>query len=211
MGNCIPVLRIQDSASKSKCLSHVNTALGPIEMPIRDNSVSSQHQKPELCVKPHMASFREPSSREDMFFDSHAWLESDCEDYFSVNGDVTPSFNDTPMRKSRAGDTPQLDKSYHKDDPMNSLHKPSPNKLLIELFHESFSSDDHDENRSSHQRSEVKPSVCYLPSKSADKSSRSSVINNTKKRKATRPTTCCLPNLVRSVSLSERKKALNSA
>ena len=25
-------------------------------------------------------------STEDMFFESHAWLESDCEDYFSVNG-----------------------------------------------------------------------------------------------------------------------------
>lgn len=28
-------------------------------------------------------------STEEMFLDSHPWLESDCEDYFSVNGGKT--------------------------------------------------------------------------------------------------------------------------
>ena len=62
MGNCVPVLRIPDSStSKPRCVSHVNTPRGKIENSIQENSVSSQHQKPELCVKPQIASSREPS------------------------------------------------------------------------------------------------------------------------------------------------------
>ncbi|KAF4378805.1 hypothetical protein F8388_006256 [Cannabis sativa] len=178
MGNCVPVLRIQDS-SKSKCLNH----------PIIQTSVSieSQHQKPEedLSVKPQIASFPKQSSTEEMYFDSQAWLDSDCEDYFSVNGD----------------------KSFHKDEAkINSIPRTSQNKLLFELFRESFNSND-----GSHDY-ETKPS------NSANKSSsRLSVVNTTsstvnhnpKRRKTPQPVRCCIPNLVRSVSSNESKKTLS--
>ncbi|XP_062110647.1 uncharacterized protein At3g27210-like [Humulus lupulus] len=194
MGNCVPVLRIQDS-TKSKCLSHP-----VVETSVQEISIESQHQKPEeLCVKPQKASFPKQSSTEEMFFDSQAWLDSDCEDYYSVNGDITPSStNDTPIQKSRAEETPQQDKSFHKEDTkINSMHRPSHNKLLFELFRESFNSNDgnHDEIK---------------PSNSANKSSRLSVVNTStvhipRKKKTTQPVRCCLPNLVRSMSTNESK------
>uniref|UniRef100_A0A803PHM3 Uncharacterized protein n=1 Tax=Cannabis sativa TaxID=3483 RepID=A0A803PHM3_CANSA len=191
MGNCVPVLRIQDS-SKSKCLNH----------PIIQTSVSieSQHQKPEedLSVKPQIASFPKQSSTEEMYFDSQAWLDSDCEDYFSVNGDITPTTSDTP----------QLDKSFHKDEAkINSIPRTSQNKLLFELFRESFNSND-----GSHDY-ETKPS-----NSSNKSSSRLSVVNTTsstvnhnnpKRRKTPQPVRCCIPNLVRSVSSNESKKTLS--
>ena len=128
--------------------------------------------------------------------------------------DITPSSTDTPIQKSIAGETPQLDKPFNEDDTINSLHKPSPNKLLFELFRESFNSDCHDENPNSYQWPETTPSICYLPPKSANKSSRLSVVNivsNPRKRKAAQPAKCCLPNLVRGFSVKERQKALSPA
>ncbi|KAK4804604.1 hypothetical protein SAY86_004421 [Trapa natans] len=39
--------------------------------------------------------------KEETFFDSQPWLDSDCEDdFFSVNGDYTPSQGNTPLHRS---------------------------------------------------------------------------------------------------------------
>nr|ACU14404.1 unknown [Glycine max] len=42
--------------------------------------------------------FTDHGSKEEAFFDSKAWLDSDCEDdFYSVNGDFTPSRGTTPV------------------------------------------------------------------------------------------------------------------
>ncbi|KAL4570947.1 hypothetical protein LXL04_026612 [Taraxacum kok-saghyz] len=68
----------------------------------------------DLPAKPHSAppaSFRDFGSKEETFFDSQAWLESDCDDDFkSVNGDFTPSRGNTPVHHkfSAANNKPPL-------------------------------------------------------------------------------------------------------
>ncbi|GKV43442.1 hypothetical protein SLEP1_g50731 [Rubroshorea leprosula] len=76
-------------------------------------------------------------SKADFFFDSQLCLDSDCEDFFSVNGDPTPSQDNTLMRPKRSIENSVPDKAPGVDD------EPSPNdmkKQLIELFCESFNS-----------------------------------------------------------------------
>ncbi|GLU21838.1 hypothetical protein SLE2022_379510 [Rubroshorea leprosula] len=84
-------------------------------------------------------SFRELGylGKADFFFDSQPCLDSDCEDFFSVNGDPTPPQDDTPMHPERSIENSVHDKARGVDD------EPSPNdmkKQLIELFSESFNS-----------------------------------------------------------------------
>ncbi|XP_023772830.1 uncharacterized protein LOC111921480 [Lactuca sativa] len=97
---------------------------------------------------PHpTTSFRNFGSKEETFFDSQAWLESDCDDDFmSVNGEFTPS--------NSRGNTP----IHHKFSAGNNVnkHEASPNgsekkMRLSDLFKDSlrgnyeFEKDDEEE------------------------------------------------------------------
>ncbi|RVW62773.1 hypothetical protein CK203_058885 [Vitis vinifera] len=95
---------------------------------------------------PHKNGFS--SSKEEVFFDSQPWLESDCEDFSAsmvavFHADSTPHHGNTPMNQSSFRETPRLDRSHHMDKSPNSLIEPSPSdkKKLIELFRESFGDD----------------------------------------------------------------------
>ncbi|KAM0058326.1 hypothetical protein Hdeb2414_s0005g00168971 [Helianthus debilis subsp. tardiflorus] len=74
------------------------------------------------------------SSKEEVFFDSQAWLDSDYEDDFmSVNGDFTPSRSNTPVHHSLISSRTN-----------GSISQPSPpppprekRKRLLDLFKES--------------------------------------------------------------------------
>lgn len=134
--------------------------------------------------------------------------------------DTTPSLDETSIGKSRAGETAQPDKSIHIDDSTDSQREPSSNKLLIEfLDRESFNNDD---NQISVQEPDQQTN---FPAKSANKGSFVSLVNRVRSGKKTqnkthsnptntngrRPAKSCLPNLVQSLSFSQKKKALDTA
>ncbi|KAI9169750.1 hypothetical protein LWI28_017165 [Acer negundo] len=166
----------------------------------------------------HVASFRHLSSTEDLFFDSQPWLDSDCEDYFSVNGDLTPSCGNTPIHhKSCIDATDQPEKILYIDSASNCIPEPEPSstdvkKQLIELFQESFRDG---------PTSETKPTIAdYLPSKptSPYESVPNSVCSNGtpgygvschKKDKSAQSSPCCIPGLIRNLSFADRKKRLS--
>nr|XP_043616571.1 uncharacterized protein At3g27210-like [Erigeron canadensis] len=79
-------------------------------------------------------SFQDFGSKEETFFDSQAWLDSDCDDDFmSVNGEFTPSRGNTPVHHNfSAGNKP----------PVSAPYQPSPNgqdkkMRLSDLFNDS--------------------------------------------------------------------------
>ncbi|KAK3410324.1 hypothetical protein EUGRSUZ_J02319 [Eucalyptus grandis] len=86
--------------------------------------------------------FSDFGSKEDSFFDSQAWLESDCEDeFFSVKGDFTPSRGNTPVHDGFFVSTPQRITAFFRDETLGSIPGPTPaggKKKLSELFQESF-------------------------------------------------------------------------
>ncbi|XP_076954311.1 uncharacterized protein At3g27210-like [Bidens hawaiensis] len=78
------------------------------------------------AVKPHLL-------HEEMFFDSQAWLDSDCEsDFMSVNGEFTPSIANTPVHHnfSTGPRVPAID-NHTPSIPVKNT------KRLSELFSES--------------------------------------------------------------------------
>ncbi|WOK94491.1 hypothetical protein Cni_G03193 [Canna indica] len=64
---------------------------------------------------------------EEIFFDSKACLDSDCEDdFFSVNGDYTPSRGNTPDHQTNMQLPPILNGSLYVDKYPDSKSEPSP-------------------------------------------------------------------------------------
>ncbi|KAJ0551052.1 hypothetical protein HanRHA438_Chr07g0315901 [Helianthus annuus] len=100
--------------------------------PIKDKLPIINHH---VALKPHSVS----PDVEETFFDSQAWLDSDCEsDFMSVNGEFTPSRGNTPLHHNFA---PQM-KGGAPGKPSVTLLQPPPSPLkkkkrLSELFSES--------------------------------------------------------------------------
>ncbi|KAG6757251.1 hypothetical protein POTOM_037558 [Populus tomentosa] len=166
-------------------------------------------------------------NQEDMFFDSHPWIESDCEDYLSLDGDFTPSRGTTPIHQGSYIETPPREESLCIITSASSIAEPSPadmKKQLIELFRENISSDLANNNQSFQDKVNGKPIAAYLspkctsrsPYQSAESSVRSGETtphrdSKSGKEKPTHSAHCCLPNVVRSLSFSERKRRLSHA
>ncbi|XP_039059802.1 uncharacterized protein At3g27210-like [Hibiscus syriacus] len=124
MGNCVTDCKNKDSAD-------VNLA-AQFQPPTKDNFAKREHSiaelgsKPQPSLKDQQTSFGDLSKTEESFFDSNPWLESDSEDFFSVNGDSTFS----------RGNSPKTYKNLKANSPTDTK------KQLIELFRESSNGDD---------------------------------------------------------------------
>ncbi|KAK9061672.1 hypothetical protein SSX86_018855 [Deinandra increscens subsp. villosa] len=134
MGACVSSLhesssmKVQiSSRSNRKPDNYVAIPPSPVKekLPIINGDVAV---KPQLPPIHSTADFREfgtvfVRSKEETFFDSQAWLDSDCEsDFMSVNGEFTPSRGNTPVHRNFSAATPPIKKS----------------KRLSELFSESL-------------------------------------------------------------------------
>eukprot|EP00262_Sarcandra_glabra_P005483 TRINITY_DN17121_c0_g1_i1.p1 TRINITY_DN17121_c0_g1~~TRINITY_DN17121_c0_g1_i1.p1 ORF type:complete len:246 (-),score=43.23 TRINITY_DN17121_c0_g1_i1:148-885(-) len=164
------------------------------------------------------------SSKEEIFFDSQAWLDSDCEDdYLSVNGDFTPSGSSTPTYQSGTLGMPQLNKAHFLDRiPAVSKPEPSPTdnkKKLADLLQESLGGEqDFVDRNIVTENLEINKTDLHPP-KSSDGTPYMSRVNSIcssektpnkdPKEKNVKAPQCCLPGLVQSLSFSERKKRLS--
>ncbi|KAB1212995.1 hypothetical protein CJ030_MR5G025806 [Morella rubra] len=184
-----------------------------MESLIKKNTVKDQNSIAEhgLCAE------------EEIYFDPRPCLESDCEDFFSVSGDLT-SCDNTPIQQSSFKEISQF--PLYTDGPSSCSLESSPavmKKQLIEFFQESFKSNASiDCSQNLGGRSKANPSTCHLPPKSTNKSFYERVANSacsgettpvinykTGKGKFAKSAPCCLPNIVRSLSFSGRKKRLH--
>ncbi|GAV87818.1 hypothetical protein CFOL_v3_31244 [Cephalotus follicularis] len=200
------------------------------ESPIKVYTAKNENQIAELGFKPQSStmtpidSFRDLSSKDEMFFESHPWLESDCEDYFSVNGDLTPSRVSSPIHPNSYIDAPPLDKTLFVDNAPISIPEPSPTtikKQLIELFRESFSREHAESNQDLQgwslatlinfdhpPRSTFGSPYVTVPNSVCSSEASPFRCSYSKKQKSTQSAQCCFPSLVRRLNFSERKKRL---
>ncbi|KAF8013133.1 hypothetical protein BT93_I1111 [Corymbia citriodora subsp. variegata] len=235
MGSCVSAHRSSTSAA----------AIPP--SPVKEKAVdggapiSAGFLKSQWSPGPRSTtSFKDYGSKEDVFFDSKPWLESDCEDdFFSVNGDFTPSRGSTPSR----GNTPthpslfrgtQLVKNAPQDKASVSVPEPSPTskkKKLAELFRDSLGRqedfagyDSLADKATEEEKAEAKPTIVdVLPSSNQGTphiSKPTSMCSSEgtpdgdhvmEKQKPVRTTTCCLPRLSSYNAFSERNKKMSSA
>lgn len=242
MGSCVSVPGNPDSVTNLKVSfgsEDGNLVIPP--SPTKENHTNGNaavnNNSNVVAVKSQWSASRPATSfggsKEEIFFDSHAWLESDSEDDFrSVNGDFTPSRGNTPVHHHFSKETPRVSKVRFEDTIPGSTDEPSPTnkkKKLVELFRESIrQGQDFDvlNNSGNHQdiangKMEVKPFVLDLPPKSAHgtpcgtnsvcSSERTANGDLFMEEKPIRPMQCCLPSLISCRSFSERKKKMGPA
>nr|XP_010929768.1 uncharacterized protein At3g27210 [Elaeis guineensis]XP_029122291.1 uncharacterized protein At3g27210 [Elaeis guineensis] len=103
----------------------------------RERGISGRDSAGELSSKSKPA---EIDSKEETFFDSHAWLDSDCEDDFlSVDGDLTPAQGSTPNCQIGTHGTPRQNKVSSDNTFGDTKSKPSPTdrkQKLVDLLQE---------------------------------------------------------------------------
>ncbi|CAN1823057.1 Uncharacterized protein At3g27210 [Linum perenne] len=160
-------------------------------------------------------------SKEESFFDSQPWLESDGEDDFhSVRGDFTPSRGSTPVHHSFSAGTPQHNKPVAEAIPSYSMPEVSPSgkKRLSDLFKDSMR-----EKMNGNGKTEVKHKMSYFLPKSGDSTPYVSGVNSvcsserTPNREALvneksfKSMQCCLPSIISRRSFSDRKKRMSPA
>ncbi|KAK1359390.1 Triacylglycerol lipase 2-like [Heracleum sosnowskyi] len=154
-------------------------------------------------VKQKSLSIPVTGSKDETFFDSNVWLDSDCDDDFmSVNGEFTPSRGNTPVHHNFTTGAPRVDKTGATDLTPNGRPEPSPTDKkhrLSDLFKESL--------RAEHNEDEQNTSGSATPYASSFQSSERTPNGNFKVR-SLRSIQCCLPSL-RSSSFNERKKKMS--
>ncbi|OMO85325.1 hypothetical protein CCACVL1_10269 [Corchorus capsularis] len=238
MGSCVSVHKSSQESAMKLGLSFGsktdNLIIPP--SPVKEKPAAAAANGDFTLKSQSPSTFRDFGSKDETFFDSRAWLDSDCEDdFFSVNGDFTPSRGNTPVHHNFSMGTPRVVKAAAGEGSPGSASETSPTgkkKKLVELFRESIREDqDGDEQNASNNqdiangKQEVKPTIQdILPPKSAEgtpyisgSNSRCSSERTANgdhsifKEKPFRSVQCCLPSLVSCSSFSERKKKMNPA
>ncbi|XVF43739.1 hypothetical protein PTKIN_Ptkin02bG0064700 [Pterospermum kingtungense] len=220
MGNCVTV-------SKNKDLATMNLS-AQIQSPTKENSVRRKHSIAELGSGPQPSSMEQETSSRNLsktenFFDSQPWLESDCEDFFSVNGDSASSCGNSPNHNKSFRESSLRDKNHSMDRTLDAAPEHSPTdtkKQLIQFFRESSDDDAVNNGPSLKEQLEDKTTTFNLPPKSTSTSPYKSNSNSVqfsettscreylpRKDKSAQAAQCCLPSLVRNKSVGERKKS----
>ncbi|KAK4340691.1 hypothetical protein RND71_039192 [Anisodus tanguticus] len=220
MGSCVSVHKDTESAMKFRVFfgSKNDKLVTPSSSPLKDkpNDVQIKSQS--------VNGFPDFGSKEETFFDSQAWLDSDCEDDFlSVNGDFTPSRGNTPVHPSLAGNlkgNKAARASFQESPPQEKK------KRLSELFSESLRSELklNEQNAADNQnvtcsKNETTFTGDRLPPRSIPGTPYASVCSSERTPsgvlksdvKSSKPAQCCLPRLLSSRSFSERRKRMSPA
>ncbi|KAG6402916.1 hypothetical protein SASPL_135130 [Salvia splendens] len=197
MGSCVSVHKDSDSLTKLRfSIGSKNEIPSPVkEKPIAVNAAAA------------VTSLRSPAryssigSKDEAFFDSQPWLESDCEDDFlSVNGDFSSSRGNTPVHPNSS-----LVNKLSSEEARDSIVESPPSdkkKRLSELFKE----EQYDEAPTTTTLAQQLKSTSGTPDFSGGGSSEQATPVG-EENKSSRSTQCCLPILLSSGSMNERRRS----
>ncbi|XAR58269.1 hypothetical protein NMG60_11026704 [Bertholletia excelsa] len=224
MGVCLSVRERPDSKLKLKLKLVSPSPADDAPIVNGDSPTSGEELKSKWSPSRPAAMVHDFGSREETFFDSQAWLDSDCDDdFFSVKGDFTPSRGSTPVHHKFSDGAPRINAALSDNTIPGSKPEPSPKKRLSELFQESFRRssgdlDDSEPNKSSNQNEvsekiEARPIKCN-PRVAGTNSVCSSERNPSrdyrpKKEKLLRSVQGCLPIMLSSCSSSDERKKMS--
>ncbi|KAK2451441.1 hypothetical protein QL285_010496 [Trifolium repens] len=166
--------------------------------------------------------FTDFGSKEEAFFDSKAWIDSDCEDdFYSVNGDFTPSRGNTPIHHKFA--TPGANKTSQNKPSSSSESSPDKGKKLLELFKESVKDNNQDDDGK--EKKQVKPTIQDVLPKSSNSTPSRSAANSAcsserfasegrasvRDQKSPKSSLFCFPSLTSCRSFRERRSKTSPA
>lgn len=166
--------------------------------------------------------FNDFGSKEEAFFDSKAWIDSDCEDdFYSVNGDFTPSRGNTPIHHNFG--TPSVNKtsSLNRTSSSPSESSPDKKKKLLELFKDSVKDNQDDDVR---EKKQVKPTIQDVLPKSSQSTPYLSGANSASsseramsedrasvRERSSKSSLFCIPSLTSCRSFRERRRKTSPA
>ncbi|KAL1539845.1 hypothetical protein AAHA92_24278 [Salvia divinorum] len=209
MGSCVSVHKDSDSFTKlSFSVGSKNEKL-LIPSPVKEKSVAVNAADRTAAV----ASLRSPAryssvgSKDEAFFDSQPWLESDCEDDFmSVNGDFLSSRENTPVHPNSS-----LVNKLPSEEARDSIAEsppPDKKKRLSDLFKESLREEQCDEAPTTTTLAQQLKSTSGTPDFSGGGSCEQATLDRVgEENKSLRSTQCCLPMLLSSRSMNERRRS----
>ncbi|CAO1942822.1 unnamed protein product [Urochloa humidicola] len=155
-------------------------------------------------------------SKDEVFFESRAWLDSDCEDdFYSVNGDFTPSRGSTPNYQPRTQTVmTNIFQSDNSDKSKSPEPSPTGRRKLAELLQEAMQngpeeSTDVSKNEKLQLQSVVADGKLVSESTSSSACSTEptpTVVAKSRKEKAWYTGRCCLPSFVHSLTLDESER-----
>ncbi|KAJ7974783.1 F-box domain containing protein [Quillaja saponaria] len=240
MGSCASLNRNSETDMKLRLsIGSKTDELVIPPSPIKDKPKNGNFRIDDLALKSKWSpsrsttNFTDYGSKEDAFFDSQAWLDSDCDDdFYSVNGEFTPSRGNTPVHHRFYSGTPTRGSKVVSDNRTpGSMPAPSPTekkKKLLDLFRDDADVDD--QNTSGNQniangKIKLKEAIYGLTPKSANGSTpyisgTNSVCSSERtvsgdsasiKEKSIKSIYCCLPSLVSCRSFSERRRKMSPA
>ncbi|XP_060192337.1 uncharacterized protein At3g27210-like [Lycium barbarum] len=229
MGSCASVHKDSKSAMKFRLVFSSKTDKLVSPSPIKDKPLDNDEIKiPDPQLKPQHSlvlpktSFSDYGSKEETFFDSQAWLESDCDDdFFSVKGDFTPSLGNTPSR----GNTPVHrgmlagnmlgNRTPFVEKPPTSLPQSSPRhkrKNLLELFKESRNRNANEQGAEDNKNglaADLPKSTLSTPYVPVSSGKRTPTRKFKSEPTSPRSAQCCLPRLRSTGSFRERRKSMS--
>lgn len=170
------------------------------------SKVDAEQQRAEFNPKSP-----DSGSKDEVFFESRAWLDSDCEDdFYSVNGDFTPSRGSTPIYQPRAQTV--MSNIFQPDTHSSKSPEPSPTgrRKLAELLQEAMQ-DGPEESTDEQQQLQSVVADGKPVSESTSSSACSTVptptaVDKSRKEKAWYTGRCCLPSFVHSLTLDESER-----
>lgn len=192
MGSCVSLDKDPEAAIKLRLSLASDNHNLLIPSPLKDTDALKSHWS--------TAASRDFGSKEESFFDTNPWLESDCDDdFFSVNGDFTPSRGNTPVHHKFSVGIPRSGGGCI------PLPEPSPKKRLSELFSESVRDEVNGGERNviAGQKS---ASETHISGANRGCGGEGSTRNcKSPGQKSAKSTQCCLPSLRYSRTSNERK------
>ncbi|KAL8049230.1 hypothetical protein ABFX02_06G008100 [Erythranthe guttata] len=222
MGSCVSVHKHPDSAFRLRFSIGSKNDKILIPSPVKDNSdtVNVVDRTVPVVVNSHFSPARFPhadrfraGSKDEAFFDSQPWLESDCEDDFvSVNGDFTPSRGSTPVHHSFSIGVLQVNKApilvEETADSVTESSTPDKKKRLSELFKESLRVDNYADNENAAAN---KNETSGTPGVGGERTTPTPNGVLATEDKSLKSGQCCLPRLLSNRSFNERKKRMSPA
>ncbi|XP_009603105.1 uncharacterized protein At3g27210 [Nicotiana tomentosiformis] len=222
MGSCVSVHKDSESAMKIRLVfgsSKTDKLVTPSPLNKNDTKVSDLQLKSQT---PAVTTFPDFGSKEETFFDSQPWLDSDCEDDFlSVNGDFTPSRGNTPVHHLARNLTGNRTPAYFQQSSPTDKKK-----RLSELFEESLRSDQDQNGQNAEEKQngtntkkETASTGAQLPPRSTPGTPYASVCSSERTPsgllksdvKTSKSAQCCLPRLLSSRSFNGRRSRMSPA
>ncbi|CAL5185668.1 unnamed protein product [Lathyrus oleraceus] len=224
MGSCSSIQRKPNTDNNNMKVKVSFFGSKTEKLVVPSSPIKEQTKNGDFMLSPSKSTtnFINYGSKEEAFFDSKPWMDSDCEDdFYSVNGDFTPSRGNTPIHHAFATLDVNKTLSQNRVSPSPSESSPEKKKKLLELFKDSVKDNQGDDSKEKRQVKSTIQDVLPKSSQSTPYCSRANSASSSEritsddrvsgKEKSHKSSLFCIPSLTSCRSSRERRRKTSPA